>query len=98
MKFDLELVENGKYFDILNKWELDPSVERLPYYDGKSKRIVILRKYPLSGYFIESLNEIHHDGMPSEKDKDRGHFIAQSFKEFLLMPDELSSFKNEVNK
>ncbi|HFU1090205.1 TPA: hypothetical protein ACGPAQ_000533 [Streptococcus suis] len=44
MKFDLELVENGKYFDILNKWELDPSVERLPYYDGKSKRILVEKK------------------------------------------------------
>ncbi|MCK3990095.1 hypothetical protein HO564_09965 [Streptococcus suis] len=98
MKFDLELVENGKYFNILNKWELDPSVERLPYYDGKSKRIVILRKNPISDYFIESLTEIHHDGMPSVKDKDRGHFIAQSFKEFLLTPDELSSSNNEVNR
>ena len=98
MKFDLELVENGKYFDILNKWDLDPSVVRLPFYDGKSKRIVVLRKNPISDYFIESLTEIHHDGMPSEKGKDRGHFIAQSFKEFLLTPDELSSFKNEVNR
>ncbi|NQL65762.1 hypothetical protein HO447_03710 [Streptococcus suis] len=98
MKFDLELVENGKYFDILNKWELDPSVVRLPFYDGKSKRIVGLRKNPISDYFIESLTEIHHDGLPSEKGKDRGHFIAQSFKEFLLTPDELSSFKIEVNR
>ncbi|HFI0113382.1 TPA: hypothetical protein ACGPF1_002293 [Streptococcus suis] len=40
MKFDLEYVENGKYFNILNKWEIDPSVERLPYYDRKSKRII----------------------------------------------------------
>ena len=42
MEFELEYVENGKYFNILNKWEIDPSVERLPYYDRKSKRIVIL--------------------------------------------------------
>ncbi|HFI0328651.1 TPA: hypothetical protein ACGOU4_001239 [Streptococcus suis] len=97
MKFNLELVENGKYYNILNKWELDPSVERLPYYDGKSKRIVILRKNPISDYFVESLIEIHHDGMPSEKDKDRGHLIAQSFKEFLLTTDELRSLNNEVN-
>ncbi|MDW8743703.1 hypothetical protein Q7W37_11900 [Streptococcus suis] len=73
-------------------------MERLPYYDGKSKRIVVLRKNPISDYFIESLTEIHHDGMPSEKGKDRVHFIAQSFKEFLLMPDELSSFNNEGNR
>lgn len=97
MKFNLELVEDGKYYNILNKWELDPSVERLPYYDGKSKRIVILRKNPISDYFIESLIEIHHDGMLSEKDKDRGHLIAQSFKEFLLTTDELRSLNNEVN-
>ena len=97
MEFELEYVENGKYFNILNKWEIDPSVERLPYYDRKSKRIVILRKNPIPDYFIESLTEIHHDGMPSEKDKDRGHLIAQSFKEFLLTKDELSSFNNEVN-
>lgn len=70
---------------------------RLPYYDGKSKRIVILRKNPISNYFIESLTDIHHDGVPSEKDKNRGHLIAQSFKEFLFTTDELSSFKNEVN-
>ncbi|HEL2576835.1 TPA: hypothetical protein TZ704_002028 [Streptococcus suis] len=98
MKFDLELVENGKYFDILNKWELDTSVVRLPFYDGKSKRIAGLRKNPISDYFSESLTEIHHDGMPSEKGKGRGHFIAQLFKAFLLTPDELSSFKNEVNR
>ncbi|HEM3598869.1 TPA: hypothetical protein U1C28_001996 [Streptococcus suis] len=73
-------------------------MERLPYYDGKSKRIVGLRKNPISDYFIESLTEIHHDGLPSEKGKDSGHFIAQSFKEFLLTPDEFSSFKNEVNR
>ncbi len=91
------MVENGKYYNILNKWERDTSVEQLPYYDGKSKRIVILRKNPISDYFIESLTEIHHDGMPSEKDKDRGHLIAQSFKEFLLTTNELSSFNNEVN-
>ncbi|HFI0502051.1 TPA: hypothetical protein ACGO0M_000716 [Streptococcus suis] len=40
MKFDLEYVENGKYFNFLNKWEIDPSVERLSYYDRKSKRII----------------------------------------------------------
>lgn len=97
MKFDLEFVNKGNYFNILNEWEIDPNVEQSPYYDGKSKRIVILRKNPISDYFIESLTEIHHDGISSEKDKDRGHFIAQSFKEFLLTPDELSSFKNEVN-
>jgi hypothetical protein len=97
MKFDLKLVENGKFFNILNKWEIDSSVEELPYYDGKSKRIVVLRKNPISNYFIESLADIHHDGVPSEIGKDRGHLIAQSFKEFLLTTDELSSFKNEVN-
>ncbi|HEL2218100.1 TPA: hypothetical protein TYI97_000634 [Streptococcus suis] len=73
-------------------------MERLPYYDGKSKRIIVLRKNPTSDYLIESLTEIHHDGMLSEKGKGRGHFIAQSFKEFLLTPDELSSFNNEVNR
>ncbi len=24
MEFELEYVENGKYFNILNKWEIDP--------------------------------------------------------------------------
>ena len=67
MEFDLKLVENGKFFNILNKWKIDPNVEQLPYYDGKSKRIVILRKNPISNYFIESLDDIHHDGVPSEK-------------------------------
>lgn len=96
---ELVWVKKGKYYDIQCDMAIDEeSVGQSPVFEGKSLRKVILRKKPKEKYFVSSLDKVKHTSSEKESGKDRGHLIADMFKNYLLTKDELEEHKDKVQK
>lgn len=92
----LEYEKDGKYYIITKEKDINQGVKENPVFDQKKRLVnVILRKNPEENYFIDTLKNVKHahvnyDGF------DRGHFIADSLKPFLLTQDEIRVNKKQV--
>ena len=97
MNMKMKFVQQGKYYNILDKVTIDEIIKEKPFYSAKqSLRKVVLRKNPKEGYFLESLKDVRTDSEPKIQGKDRGHFIPNIFKKYLLTKNELTDYADEV--
>lgn len=87
---------DGNYYTIKKERDIDQGVKDNPVFDQEKHLVkVILRNNPKENYFVNTLNYVKHahvnyDGF------DRGHFIADSLKPFLLTQEEIRVNKKQV--
>lgn len=94
----LEFESRKKYYNIISKVQVDENIREKPFYSAEqSLRKVVLRKKPNAGYFLEFLKNVRTDNKPKENEKDRGHFIPNIFKPYLLTDVELKEYKKEID-
>lgn len=105
----LQLISTGKYYEFLEKVEIDCKVTHEPIYrENPIMWKIVLRKNPKTNYFVAALDNVNHvkdrshnadeQSIPSENTKDRGHFIADSFDKYLLTNDERNANKPKSTK
>lgn len=105
----LQLISTGKYYEFLEKVEIDCRVIHEPIYrENPIMWKIVLRKNPKTNYFVTALDNVNHvedrshnadeQSIPSENTKDRGHFIADSFDKYLLTNDERNANKPKSTK
>lgn len=100
----MELILDGLYYRFLDKAAIDCNVSQSPIFrESPIMWKVILRKNPQPNYFISALNNVNHsnsesDNTEEQREKDRGHFIADSFDKYLLTNDELNANKSQTNQ
>lgn len=87
---------DGKYYIIKKERDIDQGIKDNPVFDQKKHLVkVILRNNPKGNYFVNTLKNVTH--VPVNYDGfDRGHFIADSLKPFLLTQDEINGNKKQV--
>ena len=105
----LQLISTGKYYEFLEKVEIDCRVIHEPIYrENPIMWKIVLRKNPKTNCFVAALDNVNHvkdrshnadeQSIPSENTKDRGHFIADSFDKYLLTNDERNANKPKSTK
>lgn len=92
--FEVEIIENGKYYNILTPHKKDSEVENFPKHDSVIK--IWLRKKPREGYFVSSLERVSPFKIEESNGQDRGHLIARMFKKYLLTESELKNNNKKV--
>lgn len=103
-KWEMQLILDGQYYKFLDKVKMDCRVDQKPIYrDNPIMWKIILRKEPKTNYFVSALNNIQHNNTEVNStsevtSKDKGHFIAKSFKKFLLTTKELEANKALTNQ
>ena len=87
---------DGNYYIIKKERDIDQGVKDNPVFDQEKHLVkVILRNNPKGNYFIDTLKNVTH--APVNYDGfDRGHFIANSLKPFLLTQYEIRVNKKQV--
>lgn len=102
--WEMELVLDGQYYKFFDKVTIDCNVSHSPIFrDNPIMWKVILRKSPKTDYFISALNNVNHsnsksDNTEEQREKDRGHFIADSFDKYLLTDDEINANQSQTNQ
>lgn len=102
--WEMEFISDGQYYKFADKVTIDCNVSQRPIFRYSPKMWkVILRKNPKPNYFISALNNVNHsnsksDNTEEQREKDRGHFIADSFDKYLLTNDELNANKSQLNQ
>ena len=105
----LQLISTGKYYEFLEKVEIDCKVTHEPIYrENPIMWKIILRKNPKTNYFVAALSNVNHvkdrshnpddPSIQGENTKDRGHFIADSFEKYLLTNDERNANNSQSNQ
>lgn len=92
--FEVEIIENGKYYNILTPHKKDSEVENFPKHDSVIK--IWLRKKPREGYFVSALERVIPFKIEESNGQDRGHLIARMFKKYLLTESELKNNNKKV--
>ena len=92
--FEVEIIENGKYYNILTPHKKDSEVENFPKHDSVIK--IWLRKKPTEGYFVSALERVSPFKIEESNGQDRGHLIARMFKKYLLTESELKNNNKKV--
>ena len=92
--FEVEIIENSKYYNILTPHKKDSEVENFPKHDSVIK--IWLRKKPREGYFVSALERVSPFKIEESNGQDRGHLIARMFKKYLLTESELKNNNKKV--
>lgn len=110
--FEVEFIENGKYYNILVAYKVEflENGEHynilVPYKEDaevknspKYEKDIIkiwLRKVPKEGYFVPTLERVSVIQGKGTTNQDRGHLIASMFKKYLLTQSELKNNNKKV--
>ena len=111
--FEVEIIENGKYYNIIAAYEVE-FLENGEHYnilvpykeDAEVKNSpkyeegvikIWLRKKPNEGYFISTLERVRAIQDEGKTNQDRGHLIAKMFKKYLLTERELINYQRQIN-